>query len=120
MVFVTTPEFSIWVAFAETRVHLKHLLGRIGFEYGFCGLNGVPFWDVDLEMNVVFAKAKFAILKTKVFQVVECLGAGVDVALFSEVSVSFMRRKHHGHPVVSCVSRWLFIASAVFYFHIVL
>jgi hypothetical protein len=25
--------------------------------------------------------------------------------------------KHHGHPVISCVNRWLFKASATYSFH---
>jgi hypothetical protein len=28
-----------------------------------------------------------------------------------------MSGKHHCHPVVSCVSRWLFIATAMYIFH---
>jgi hypothetical protein len=43
--------------------------------------------------------------------------AGIDVALFSEVSVSVMSGKHHGDPVVSCVMHWLFIASATYIIH---
>ena len=80
-------------------------------------MNGVPLGDVDLEMDMVFGEAEFAELKTKAFQVPERLSAGVDVALFSEVPVSVVRGKHHGDPVVSCVSRWLFIATAIYIFH---
>ena len=80
-------------------------------------MNGVPFWNVNLEMYVVFGEAEFAKLKTKAFQIPERLGTDIDVALFSEVSVSFMCWKHHGYPVVSCVDRWLFIATAIYIFH---
>ena len=80
-------------------------------------MDGVSLWDVDLEVNVVFGEAEFAECKAKAFQVPERLETGVDVALFSEVSVSFMCWKHHGDPVVSCVMCWLFIASAIFNFH---
>jgi len=81
-------------------------------------LDGVPFGDVDLEMHMVFGKTKFAELKPKTFQVMERLDTGINVALFSEVAVSVVCGKHHGYPVVSCVMRWLFIASAIYIFHI--
>src|SRR5512137_820878 len=68
-------------------------------------------------MDMVFSEAEFAELKTKTFQISKRLNAGVYVALFSKISVSIMGGKHHGHPVVSCVSRWLFIATAMYNFH---
>ena len=66
---------------------------------------------------MVFGETEFTKLETKAFQIMERLNAGVDVALFSEVPVSVVRGKHHGDPVVSCVSRWLFIATAIYIFH---
>jgi hypothetical protein len=39
------------------------------------------------------------------------------VALFSKISVSIMGGKHHRHPVVFCVNRWLFIATAMYILH---
>ena len=83
-------------------------------------MDGVPLWDVDLKMYMVFGEAEFAELKAKAFQVMERLDTGVDVALFSEVAVSVVCRNHHGYPVVSCVMRQLFIASANYIFHIFL
>ena len=68
-------------------------------------------------MDMVFSEAEFAELKTKTFQVSKRLNAGVYVALFSKISVSIMGGKHHRHPVVSCVSRWLFIATAIYIFY---
>ena len=80
-------------------------------------MDGIPLGNVDLEMDMVFSKAEFAELKTKTFQVSKRLNAGVYVALFSKISVSIMGGKHHRYPVVSCVSRWLFIATAMYIFH---
>jgi len=68
-------------------------------------------------MNMVFSEAEFAELKTKTFQIPKRLNAGIYVSLFSKISVSIMGGKHHCHPVVSCVSRWLFIATAIYIFH---
>jgi hypothetical protein len=56
-------------------------------------------------------------LEPESFEFTESLGAGVDVGLFSETVVSALGVKFHGDPVVSCVMRWFFIASAIFYFH---
>jgi hypothetical protein len=58
-------------------------------------------------------------LEPESFEFTESLGAGVDVGLFSEIVVSALRVKFHGDPVVSCVMRWLFKASAIYSFHIV-
>ena len=80
-------------------------------------MNGISLGNVDLKVYMVFGEAEFAELKPKAFQVMERLDTGVNVALFSEVSVSVVCWKHHGYPVVSCVSRWLFIASAIYIFH---
>ena len=80
-------------------------------------MDGIPLGDIDLEMDMVLSEAEFTELKTKTFQVPKRLSAGVDVALFSKISVSIMGGKHHNHPVVSCVSRWLFIATAIYIFH---
>ena len=80
-------------------------------------MDGIPLGNIDLEMDMVFSEAEFTELKTKTFQVSKRLNAGVYVALFSKISVSIMGGKHHRHPVVSCVSRWLFIATAMYIFH---
>ncbi len=80
-------------------------------------MNGVSFWNVNLEMYVVFGEAEFAELKTKAFQVPERLGTGVDVALFSEVSVSFVCWKHHSDPVIAGVMHNFFRAYAIYIFH---
>lgn len=68
---------------------------------------------------MVFGEAEFSDLETKTFLVPERLDTGVYMALFPEVSVSIVCRKHHGYPIVSCAYRWLFIASAIFNFHII-
>jgi hypothetical protein len=66
---------------------------------------------------MVFGEAEFAELKTETFQFPKCFYTGVNMTLFSEVSISIMCRKHHRYPVVSCVMRQLFIASATYIFH---
>ena len=80
-------------------------------------MNGVPLWDVDLEMYMVFSEAEFAELKAKSFEVSERLDTSVDVALFPEISVSFVCGKHHGHPVIAGVTRNLFRAIATYNIH---
>ena len=116
MVLVPAPEGTMWVAFAEPWVRLKHSLGCVEVEDGLSGLNGVPLEYVDLRVDVVFTIAKFAVFKPKVFQVVERLGAGIDMALFSEVSLSVVGGKHHGHPVVAgIIIRKLFRVTARYF-----
>ncbi len=80
-------------------------------------MNGVSFWDVDLKMHVVFSKAEFTELKAETLQVSECLDTSIDVTLFSEISVSFVCGKHHGHPVIAGVTRNLFRAIATYNIH---
>jgi len=119
MVFVSAPESTSWVAFVKSRVHLEHLLGTVGFEHGLSGLNGVFLRNIDREMHVTSAKAEVAEFKPEAFKIPERLGAGIDMRLLLEAVVVAFGLEHHGDPVVSCVNRWLFIASAVFSFHIV-
>ncbi len=66
---------------------------------------------------MVFSEAEFAELESKAFQVVECLDASIDMALFSEVPISVMCGKHHSYPVVSSVMYWLFMATAIYNIH---
>ena len=80
-------------------------------------MNGVSLWDVNLEMYVVFSEAEFAELKAKAFKVPERLDTGVDVAFFSEVPVSFVCWKHHGHPVIAGVIRNLFRVTTTYNIH---
>jgi len=119
MVFVSTPETTTWVAFAESRVRFKHLFCAVGFEYGFSGLNGILFRYIYWEMHVASAEAKVAEFKSKSFKIPERLGAGVDMRLFFETVIVAFGFKHHGHPVVSCVNRLLFMATAIYILHIV-
>jgi hypothetical protein len=117
MVLVTAPESTTWVALSEPWVHLKQLLGTVGFEHDLSGLNGVLFRDVDWEMHVTSAKAEVAEFKPEVFEFPERLGAGVDMRLLLEAVVVAFGFEHHGDPVVSCVMRWLFMASAIYILH---
>ena len=117
--FVAAPESTPWVAFVKSRVRLEHLLGTVGFEHGLSGLNRVFLRNIDREMHMTSAKTEVAEFKPEAFKIPERLSAGIDMRLFFKTVVVAFSLKHHGDPVVSCVSRWLFIASAVFNFHIV-
>ena len=61
---------------------------------------------------MVFGEPEFAEPKAMAFEVMERLGAGVDVALFPKAVVAVLGHKHHGHPVVAGVTRNLFRAAA--------
>ena len=117
MVFISAPESATWVTLAKPRVRLKHLPAAVGFEHGFGGLEGIFLRDVDREMNVTSAKAKVAEFKPESFKISKRLGAGVDMRLFFKTVEVAFGFKHHGHPVISCVNRWLFIASATYITH---
>ena len=118
MVLVSTPEPTPRVALAESRVRLKHLSRTVGFEHGLGGLDGVFLRNIDGEMHVTSAKSKVAEFKPETFKIPERLGAGVDMRLFFKTIVVAFGFKHHGHPVVSCVMRWLFMATAIYIIHI--
>jgi len=66
---------------------------------------------------MVHGEAKITELKSKAFQLVERLNAGVDVDLFSKTVISVVSDKHHGHPVIAGVTRNLFRVSTTYYFH---
>ena len=109
---VPAPESTPWVALAESGVRFKHSLSAVGFEHDLSVLDGVSLGEVDLEVDMVFGEAEFAEREPEAFQVVERLGAGVDVALFAEAMVAVLGHKHQGYPVVAGVTRNLFRATA--------
>jgi len=96
---------------------LEHLFSAVRLEHDFCLLNRVSFRDINLEVNVNFSKTELAELESEWFEFTKPFSAGVDVGLFSETVVSTFGVELHGYPVVSCVMRWLFIASATYIFH---
>jgi hypothetical protein len=120
MVFVSTPETTAGIALAESRVCFKHLSCTIGFEHSLSSLNGVFFRNIYWEMHVTSSKAEVSEFEPEVFQIPERLGASVDMRLFFETIVVTFGFKHHSHPIVSCVNRWLFMASAIYITHIFL
>ena len=63
------------------------------------------------------AKPEVAEFKSKSFKIPKRLGAGVDMRLFFKTVEVAFGFKHHRHPIISCVMRWLFIASAINVFH---
>jgi hypothetical protein len=105
VVFISAPESTSWIAFAEPGMRLRHLLGTVGFEHGLSGLDGVFLRDVDREVHVTSAEAEVAEFKPEVFEISERLGAGVDMGLFLEAVVVAFGFEHHGDPVVSGVMR---------------
>ena len=117
MVFVSAPETSTWVSFAESRVSFKHLFCTIGLKHDFSDLNGILFRSIYWEMHVTSAKTKIAEFKSKPFKIPESLSAGIDMRLFFETVVVAFCFKHHGHPIISCVNRWLFMATANYINH---
>jgi hypothetical protein len=66
---------------------------------------------------MIECEAEITELKTKSFQVPECLDADVDINLFSKTIVSVVSDEHHGHPVIAGVIRNLFRATANYIFH---
>ena len=114
---VSAPETAAWVPLSKPRKSFEHFPGSIRFEHDLRSLNRVPFRDVHEEVNMVHGEAEIAELKTEAFQVVECLDTDVDVDLFSKTVVSVVGDEHHGHPIVTGVTRNLFRATARYDFH---
>jgi len=73
--------------------------------------------DIDWKMHMTSAKSEVAEFKSKSFKILKRLGAGVDMRLFFKTVEVAFGFKHHGHPVVSCVNRWLFMATAIYIYH---
>ena len=120
MVFVSAPETTARVTLPESRMCFEHLPRAVRFKHGLSGLDGVLFRDIYWEMHVTSAKTKVAEFKPESFKIPERLGAGVDMRLFFETVVVAFGFKHHRDPIVSCVMRWLFMASAIYILHIFL
>jgi hypothetical protein len=118
MMLVPAPESTARVSLPETREGFKHFLGCIRFQHDLRGLNGVLFWDVHQEVDMVEGKTEFPELKTESFQVVERLEEDVDIDLFSKTVIPVVGDEHHGHPVIAGVTRNLFRATAHYIFHI--
>jgi hypothetical protein len=117
MVFVAAPETATWVSFPKPRMHFKHHFRAIRLQHTLCVFYRLLFWDVHWEVNMASSESKITKFKSKPFAISKCLGASIDMRLLLKAVVITFGFKHHGHPVVSCVMCWLFIASAIFYFH---
>jgi hypothetical protein len=117
MVFVAAPESAAGVSLSEAWEVFEHFLGGVRFQHDLCNLNGVPLWYIDQEVDMVKGKAEVAELKPEAFEVMERLGADVNVDLFSKTVVSVVGDEHHGHPVIASVTRNLFRATANYIFH---
>jgi hypothetical protein len=68
---------------------------------------------------VTSAKAEVAEFKPESFKIPERFNTRVDMRLFFETVVVAFGFKHHSHPIVSCVNRWLFMATAHYTYHII-
>lgn len=99
--FMTTPETTTWISFSKTRMFFEHSFSISRFKHNLYGFNCIVSWYVYLDIvNMVPSETKLAELKAKTLQVMERLGASVDVTLFSEVWISIVCGKHHGDPVI--------------------
>ncbi len=63
-------------------------------------------------MNMIASKTKILEFKTKSFQFIKPLNTGIDVRLLPKTDISLFGDEHHGHPVISGVTRNLFRANA--------
>jgi len=61
--------------------------------------------------------SKVAKLIAEAFQLMERLGTGFNMRLFSKTVIPFLGDKHHGHPVIAGVTRNLFRAIATYNIH---
>jgi len=114
LMVISTPESITWIMFSKPRKGFKHFPCSISFDYNLRSLNRISFWDVHQEVNMVQGEAKVAELESKTFQLAKSLDAGVNVDLLSKTIISVVGDKHHGHPVISGVTRNLFRAIAIF------
>ncbi len=115
--FIPAPESTAWVSLSEARERFKHFLGGVRFEHDLSGLDGVLFRDVHQEVDMVEGKTEFPKLKTESFQVIERLEKDVDIDLFSKTVIPVVGDEHHGHPVITGVTRNLFRATANYIYH---
>ena len=63
---------------------------------------------------MVKCKSEITEFKPEAFEFMERLDAGVDIDLFSKTIISVVGDEHHGHPVISGVTRNLFRAYAIY------
>jgi hypothetical protein len=68
-------------------------------------------------MNMTSSEAEVAEFEPKSFKISERLNTRVDMRLFFKTVVVAFGFKHHGHPIISCVNRWLFMATAHYINH---
>ena len=73
--------------------------------------------DVHQEMNVVHGETEVAEFELEAFEFMERLDTDVDIDLFSKTIVSVVSDEHHRHPVIACVTRNLFRATAIYNIH---
>ena len=114
MVFISTPETTTWISLSKSRMHFKHFLSAVRLQHNLRILQRVPFWNVHRKVNMISSKTEVSELESKPFEFTKSLGTGIDMGLFSKTVIPAFGVKLHHDPVVSCVMRWLFIASATF------
>jgi len=117
MVFVAAPETATRVSFPKPGMYFKHHFRTIRLQHALCFFYRIFLWDVHWEVNMTSSESKITKFKSKPFEISKCLGASIDMRLLLKTVVITFGFKHHGHPIVPCVMRWLFKASAIFYFH---
>jgi len=65
---------------------------------------------------MVSSETKLTKFKTKSFTFPECVKTSVNMDLFSETHIPVMGDKHHGHPIVSSITRNLFSITTTYNF----
>src|SRR4030042_3274070 len=118
MVFIAAPETATRVSFPKPGMHFKHHFRAIRLQHTLCFFYRVLFWDVHWEVNMTSSESKITKFKSKPFEISKCLGASIDMRLLLKTVVITFGFKHHGHPIVPCVMRQLFIVTTTYIFHI--
>ena len=116
MVFIATPKATSRKSLSETSMSFKHSFSTPRLQHNLCIPYRILFGQVHLKMNMIARETKILELKTKSFQFIKPLDAGVDVRLLPETVIPVLSDKNHRHPVISGVTRNLFRANATYIF----
>ena len=116
MVFIATSKATSRKSLSETSMSFKHSFSTPRLQHNLCIPYRILFWQVHLKMNMIASKTKILEFKTKFFEFIKPLDAGVDVRLLPETVIPVLSDKNHRHPVISGVTRNLFRATATYIF----
>ena len=108
MVFISTPKTTSRKPLSETRMTFKHMFCTPRLQHNLCITDRILFRQVHLKMNMIARETKILEFKTKFFEFIKPLDAGVDVRLLPKTVIPVLGDENHGHPVISGVTRNLF------------